>query len=238
VREATPLRIVTLGGFRLLHEGRPVPASAWRSRKARDLLRLLVANRGRPAPRDALMETLWPEDDPALLPNRLSVLLATIRHVLDPERAHPPDHYIAAEQGAVALRIERIEVDVIRFLDLAAQALQDDDPELLDAAERLYGGEFLAEDAYEDWATPLRDEVRNAYVGVARALARHAPDSDTAARYLERVLDRDRYDEEAHLELIGRLERAGRHGEARRRYAAYASRMDEIGVDPAPLPRD
>jgi DNA-binding SARP family transcriptional activator len=55
---------------------------------------------------------------------------------------------------------------------------------------------------------------------------------------LERVLDRDRYDEEAHLELIGRLERAGRHGEARRHYAAYASRMDEIGVDPAPLPRE
>jgi DNA-binding SARP family transcriptional activator len=109
---------------------------------------------------------------------------------------------------------------------------------LLDAAERLCGGEFLAEDAYEDWATPLWDEVRNAYVGVARALARHAPDSDTAARYLERVLDRDRYDEEAHLELIGCLERAGRHGEARRRYATYASRMDEIGIDPVPLPRD
>ena len=35
---------------------------------------------------------------------------------------------------------------------------------------------------------------------------------------------------------VAALERAGRHGEARRRFRAYCARMDEIGVESAPFP--
>ena len=47
-----PLTLQTLGGFRVLRQGIPVPADAWKSKKARDLLKILAARRGRPVARD------------------------------------------------------------------------------------------------------------------------------------------------------------------------------------------
>lgn len=77
----------------MTRRGTVVPASAWQSRKARDLLKVLMCRRGRPIHREQLMELLWPDEDPKRTSNRLSVALSTVRAVLDPERAHPPDHY-------------------------------------------------------------------------------------------------------------------------------------------------
>jgi DNA-binding SARP family transcriptional activator len=57
-------------------------------------------------------------------------------------------------------------------------------------------------------------------------------------RFLLRVLERDAYDEEAHLALAAAYSDAGRHGEARRAFRAYRARMDEIGVEPASFPVD
>lgn len=44
----------TLGGFYVVRDGEPVPLSEWQSKKARALLKILVARRGRPTPRDLL----------------------------------------------------------------------------------------------------------------------------------------------------------------------------------------
>jgi DNA-binding SARP family transcriptional activator len=74
---------------------------------------------------------------------------------------------------------------------------------------------------------------------VARALARKAvadADVSAACRFLLRILERDRYDEQAHLELVTVLEDAGRHGEARRAYQRYAVRMAELELEPATYP--
>lgn len=71
---ASRLSISTLGLFALARDGSPVGRREWQSKKARDLLKLLITRRGRPAPRDWLMEVLWPGQDPGLLSNRLSVV--------------------------------------------------------------------------------------------------------------------------------------------------------------------
>jgi DNA-binding SARP family transcriptional activator len=107
------------------------------------------------------------------------------------------------------------------------------------AAEAAYAGDLLEEDLYEDWAAGAREEARDAYVRVARNLAADAAaagDHDGAVRFLLRVLERDAYDEEAHLALVVALVEAGRHGEARRAFRTYRARMDEIGVEPAAFP--
>jgi DNA-binding SARP family transcriptional activator len=66
---------------------------------------------------------------------------------------------------------------------------------------------------------------------VARALGELAvsrADYDAAVRYYLRILERDAFDERAHLGLVAALQREGRHGEARRQYRAYAARMVEL----------
>ena len=62
--EPEPVRVSTLGSFALLRRGQAVAVGEWQSRKARDLLKILVSRRGRTAPRDQLIEALWPGEDP------------------------------------------------------------------------------------------------------------------------------------------------------------------------------
>ncbi|MGH9244547.1 MAG: BTAD domain-containing putative transcriptional regulator [Acidimicrobiales bacterium] len=245
-RVAAPIAVQALGGFVVLREGRPIPLADWRSKKSRDLLKLLVARRGRPIPRDVAAEALWPEEERADLGPRLSVALSTMRRVLDPERRYAADHFVRTPEEAIALNLPHVEVDSLTFIGAAEQALtrvQRDGlaraaPALLDA-EQLYIGEFLAEDVYEDWTIGPREECRAAYVALARELARHATgsgDHDGTVRFCLRLLEHDSYDEEAHLLLARSLVASGRHGEARRQYQRYAQRMAEIDVEPAPFP--
>jgi ATP/maltotriose-dependent transcriptional regulator MalT/DNA-binding SARP family transcriptional activator len=241
-----PLAIGSLGRFRVVRDGEVVPATAWQSKKARDLLKILVARRGRPTTRETFFELLWPDEDPEPLGNRLSVAQATVRSVLDPERKYPAEWFLVADKSALALDLEHVDLDIARFLDGAAaasRAVRAGDVETarreLEAAEALYGGDFLEEDPYEDWAVATREEAQATYIGIARSLAAaaaEAGDADLATRYYLRILERDPYDESAHLGLVDALRAAGRHGEARRRYGFYAAKMEEISVEAAPYP--
>lgn len=237
--------VQALGRFRVIRDGVPVPLAVWQSRKARDLFKILVARRGRPVPREALMEALWPGQNAAPLGSRLSVLLSTVRTVLDPGKQHPPDRFVGADRSAIWLRPEHVSVDVEEFLvaaDLALALRREGDAsahERLAAAEASYTGDFLEEDAYEEWAIGIREECSAVYTEVVRGLAADAQareDTEHAVRFYLRILERDPFDEPAHLGLVTTLEAAGRHGEARRCFRTYSTRMDEIGVESASFP--
>ncbi|MFE9692969.1 BTAD domain-containing putative transcriptional regulator [Micromonospora sp. NPDC005806] len=231
----------TLGDFRVFRAGKVVPYGEWQSKKARDLLKMLVAHRGRAVPRSRLMELLWPDETPARTGNRLSVLLSTLRRVLG-SRQGDGRGAVLADRSSVAIDLNVVDVDVEAFLTAAeeAQAAQragaPDAPRLLVRADELYGGDFLADDPYDDWAQPLREEAQAAHTSVLRGLVQHAADTDQQLSYLMRLVHRDPYDEDAHLELVQVLRSAGRHGEAERRYRAYADRMRELGITPAGRP--
>src|SRR6266540_3961816 len=242
----TGVAVRCLGAFRVLRAGQPVPVAAWQSKKARTLLKILVARRGRATTRDYLMEVLWPEEPVEVVIRRLSVALATARAVLDPDKRHPPDHFIVADKDALRLLLENLPVDVERFLALADEGLAchregrlDAARAALQAADALYAGDFLEEDRYQDWAGALREEARAVYISVARALGEAAVsggDHDAAVRCYLKILAKDTFDEEAHLGLVAILQREGRHGEARRQYRAYTARMVELQVPAAPFP--
>lgn len=229
----------TLGGFQVLRDGAPVPSALWQSKKARDLLKILAAHRGRPVPRPQLVELLWPDDLSDRTANRLSVLLSTLRTVLSvpglPADAEP----LVADRDTVALDLSLVDLDVAAFLGAAHLALvahrrgEQAALSLLTDADELYLGEFLAEEPYEQWAIQVREEVRGRYTAVLRALVQLVRDPDQQVGYLIRMLELDRYDEGAHVRLVKALRAAGRHGEARRRYQVYLEQMNEIGVRPA-----
>jgi DNA-binding SARP family transcriptional activator len=174
------------------------------------------------------------------------VALSTLRGVLDPQRRFGADRFVLSTGGAVALDLDHVAVDLEAFLSAATAglALREEGRTAeaharLVAAEAAYAGDLLEEDLYEDWAVGAREDARDVYIRVARCLAadaRAAGDHDGAVRFLLRVLERDAYDEEAHLALVAAFADAGRHGEARRAFRAYRGRMDEIGVEPASFP--
>lgn len=244
--ERPDVEIRTLGGFAVLRDGHSVPSGEWRSKKARDLLKILTARRGRPVPREQLYEMLWPDEDPEPLGNRLSVALATVRSILDPGRRHASDHFVGADRASIWLELQRVDLDVAAFLAEVAEGRrarrggrEDEALAHFERAEAAYRGEFLEEDPYEEYAIGPREEAQAAYMDAAREVARHATasgDPDTAIRIQLRILELDGFDERAHTGLIRALIVAGRHGEARRRYGVFVARMGEIGVEAGSFP--
>ncbi len=240
------IAIHVLGGFRIDRAGVPIPPAEWQSRKARDLLKLLVARRGRPVPRDVLLDVLWPDEGLARSSQRLSVALSTVRAVLDPHKRFEADWFVAADRDSARVRLDNIVVDVETFLAESAagrRAMAAGDTVTaaarLAAADAVYTGEFFEEDPYEEWTVALREEARSTYASVATTLADLAladGDHDRAVRYLLRLLACDPYDERAHLRLVAAFAAAGRHGDARRGYRSYCDRMAEIDIEPAPYP--
>ena len=238
--------IRTLGGFGVTVAGEPVPASAWQSRVAREIVGMLAANRGRAVHREVVIERLWPDDDPTKAGNRLSVALSTIRGVLDPDRRHDNDHYLVADRVSVSLNLGHVNVDVETFFQEAQSGrtlIRSGDREeglaMLRMAEACYVGEFLEDQPYADWAIGLREEARAEFMSLARILAEseaEAGDHDASARWYLRILEQDAYNEPAHLALVAAMAAAGRHGTARRLYRIYVSRMTELEVEPAPFP--
>lgn len=240
-RTAPAVFIQTLSAFRVNRDGIPIPDTAWKSRKARDLLKIMVARR-RSIPRDQLMELLWPEADPVLATNRLSVLLAKVRDVLQP-RPDGEDPLVTTD-GALSLNPAQVRIDVEEFLGQANAALSADRAEDPAATTRLiaavaaHTGEFLPDDPYQEWSRPLAEEVRATYLALLRTLStrwRQIGDTDALVHCTLRLLEQDCYDEEAHLTLVEVQLSAGHLGEAHRHYRTYLGRMAEIGVRPRPL---
>lgn len=248
-RAREPVQVRTLGGFRLLRDGQPVALAEWQSKKARDTLKVLVARRGRPIPREQLADAIWPDDNGDAAGNRLSVALSLLRQVLDPDKRFAADRFVITDKENVALNLDALTIDVEEFLadgnaglDLLRQhGARDDAVDRLSAAEAAYGGDFLEEHPYDEWAVSLREESRATYLAIAAALAEHARetgDVDREVRLRLRLLERDPYDEGASLALVRAHLRRGARGEARAAYARYAARMAEIEVESVPFPAD
>ncbi|MFF0146569.1 AfsR/SARP family transcriptional regulator [Amycolatopsis sulphurea] len=236
------VEIHALGVFRVTRNGLAVPRTAWQSRKARDLVKILVS-RCRPVSRDQLMEMLWPDVDPGKSSNRLSVLLSTVRQVLQPVKDGPQP--LLTDGTSVWLDANLVSIDVAEFRKIAARAVEAYRRGRPDAVDRmyraagLYTGDFLEDDPYADWAQHTVEELRALHQAVLRALIQHCQacgDVDEVVRHTLRLFADDPYDEQAHLNLIKVLLTAGRIGEARRRHDIYRRYMTEIGVEPRAMP--
>ncbi len=234
-----------LGGFSVQIDGSDVPLTAWRSRQARTLVKLLAARRGRPIGRGEVCERLWPDDDPARTGHRLSVLLATVRGVFDPGRAAAPDHVIGADGSGLWLDLRHVAVDADDLLADADAAFllletgeQQRAEEILRDIDRRYMGVAFEDEPYEAWADGLREETRAAHTRCLRHLAmsyaRSGRTGDADALFV-RLLLLDPYDERVHRSRVRTLVRAGRHGEARRAFERWAQAMVEVDA-PAPDP--
>jgi DNA-binding SARP family transcriptional activator len=247
--------VQTLGHFVVRLAGVPVPPAGWQSRKARELVRVLAGQLGRPFAREALAAVLWPQVPSEVALRRLSVLISTVRAVLDPARQHPADRYLSTDPGTVRLNPAHVALDTARFHDAARAAVAADGTgpvqgrdragELgilgrLEAVVAMYTGDFCDDgEVTGDWVERPRTALVELYHDAIRRLARRClrlGRAEAAVGWYLRLTAEDGYDESAHLGLIIALSEVGRHGEAARRYREYLARMREIEVEPAAFP--
>ena len=82
--------LMLLGGFEAAVDGVIVPESAWRLKKARELVKLLALAPGHRLHREQAMDVLWRDRGPASAANNLHQAVHVARRALDPERAPVP----------------------------------------------------------------------------------------------------------------------------------------------------
>ncbi|MET0693618.1 MAG: tetratricopeptide repeat protein [Propionibacteriaceae bacterium] len=227
------VRIVTFGRFEVLVDGIAVPGEMWQSRRARELLRLLVCRRGRAIPRMEICEALWPDDDPDRTAHRLSVLLSIVRGIVGSDALITDSACVALDPACVQVDVEEFLTDISDAVALFERGAEPDAVALLADAVDRYSDKPFADAPYDDETTALRDEAEAAFLHALRLLAgscRRNGHHAKAAGYLRRLLGEDRYDENGHRSLIAALRHAGQHGQALRATSRYRSAMAEIGV--------
>ena len=134
--------VTLLGGFAAEVDGAPVPDSAWRLRKAKELVKLLALADGHHLHREQAMDALWPDRDLAAAANNLNQAVHAARRALGAE---------AIELQDGLLRLDA-DLDVEAFERAANDARRDRTAAACERALALYGGELLPENRYDDWA--------------------------------------------------------------------------------------
>lgn len=217
-RDDRPARpsVAVLGTFEVRSADGSI--ASWTSRKARELVKILVAQRGAPVRREVLMDLLWPGEDPDSVSNRLSVALSTIRRAFDPDRTAEVGDHLDGDRTSVWLRLDTVDVDAEAFLGTARDALaahDRDDPaaaRLLTEALGAHAGPALPDEPYSDWALGFRREVAVTRLRVLGALAERAVatgDDLVAAEAFGHLVEAEPHDETFHQGLVRSLERIG-----------------------------
>ena len=135
-------------------EGHAIDDDMWRLRKAKTLMKLLALAPRHQMHRERVIDTLWPDLDPAAANNNLHKALYAARHILQPA-SRGPSSYLHLQGSFVILSAPGdLWMDVAAFRAAAHKARLTQDPHVYEEAIELYTGDLLPEDLYEDWAYP------------------------------------------------------------------------------------
>ena len=176
------LQVQTLGGFRVWRgdAAAEVAARDWQRDKARQLFQLFLTERGRWLQRDELTERLWPQLSPESAARDFKVALNTLNRAIEPARsADAAFAYIVRDGSAYRLRPEAdLWLDAAIFrqeceagLRLAAREEAEGAIAHLQAGVHLYGGDYLPDALYEDWAGEERERLLALWLRTADKLA-------------------------------------------------------------------
>ncbi|MBP9915519.1 MAG: hypothetical protein KBF24_04855 [Thiobacillaceae bacterium] len=215
-----PVRIFTLGGFRVVLGEEALRFTGKPQKKPLELLKALVAQGEARPPAHSLAQLLWPDAEGSALKKTLEITLHRLRKLLGGDDA------VLLREGRLVLNPERCWIDVWAFehlVDRALDALRAPIPDPAgierDAghALRLYAGAFLAAEEESSWLLPARDRARSRFhrlVADYGGFIERAGLWDAAADLYRRGLEQDNLNEFLYRRLIHCLQRRDRHAEA------------------------
>jgi two-component SAPR family response regulator len=231
VREAEALVRVRVLGETLVETVDGAVDRAWLSQRPGRLLRYLVSQHGRFVSVDEITEALWPGSS-FDAENKVRYLVHLLRKRLEPNRpARGRSFSVECLAGAYALG-PGVWVDVGTFEQLIEDALSGSEPEValaqIDRALELYGGDFLSDEPYADWAMIERERIRGLAEDALRAaigIHERRHDLGKALQYARWLTELEPYDSDAQFGVISLCLQCGRRSEAARRYGAFRNRL-------------
>jgi DNA-binding SARP family transcriptional activator len=245
---ADSIQAFVLGPFELRAGGTRISDRGWRTSKAKELFALLLLDRQRAVSRDELIAQLWPETDAASALSNFHFTLHALRKALASAGASEATSVVRTDTGyRLALPIS-IHVDLEVFLRSLRRGREAREAgrsreaiQYLRAAVAVHRGEFLA-DLNAPWIDRQREETDRQLVAAAKELATlelEWKEPKEAVRPLEKLLELEPYDEEAHRLLMRAHHESGDHALAVRHYQALEAMLHrDLGAEPEPATRE
>jgi DNA-binding SARP family transcriptional activator/TolB-like protein len=230
------LDIRVLGRFSVAVDGKWIEEQRWIRKKARLLVKLLAVAPGKKMHREQLIEILWPDAEGDLGLNNLHKAIHVARRAFEPELSQGAmSRFLLTQDAQVALARAEVRIDADEFEALATNALQTTEIPDLEAALRLYGGDLLEEDLYEEWASVPRERLRLIYQLVLERLGSkyEAGRDPRCVDVLNRLLAESAANEGAHRLLMRFYATNGRRDLALNQYQVCCELLKkELGTNP------
>src|SRR5690606_5989966 len=104
--QVTDLSVNVLGHVEIFRDAsRPFAADAWTTRRARDIFCYIATSKYRRASKDILIETFWPDEDPAAVEKNFHPTISHVRKALN-SRQPFKQNFIVFRDGAYQLNAE------------------------------------------------------------------------------------------------------------------------------------
>jgi DNA-binding SARP family transcriptional activator len=231
------MAIRCLGPYEISREGNPL-RTGWKA-KGRELLAYLVANPSG-APKERIIEELWPGIDPKTGGARFDRYATLVR---SHARGTEDSRMFIERAGDSSYRLEGGAwwVDAWEFERLIREAERSEDA--VEAVNRfreataLYRGEFC-DDAYYPWLEGTRERLRSLFVEACARLAyllSAAQEHDEALAVLDRAIKNDPVCEDLVRRAMAVEAALGRRAAALSRYHKLEATLDEqLSVEPDP----
>lgn len=236
-----PIRVHTLGKFRVQRDGKLIAFTGKAQRRPFDLLKAIIAHGSREVPEERITLALWPRIDGDSAHRSFATTLHRLRKLLGEERA------VTLSEGKVSLDGRYVWIDVWAFehtLTRIANALrQARDPadseniaSLTDHLLRCYGGAFLGDEANTAWALPPRERLRHRFLRSLVDIERYWQQAENAERIidlLERALEIDNTAEGLYRDLMACYAKQGRTADAVETYRR-CEKMLKVNLNATP----
>lgn len=205
-------------------DGRVLGPRAFGGIKPKQILEILLTERGRAVSKERLSDLLWGDEPPRNVSGTLETYVSLLRKHLG--------GLVQTTPGAYVVPIEAVDVDLDRFDALRAQGGRT----ALEAALALVRGEVLEDEPHGTWALRLREQYRSRYERTLVDAAEASLDSAEPAEALshaERAIALDRASERAHRVIMRAHHALGRPDEALAAYQRCRTALgEELGVEP------
>ena len=232
------MEIYILGRFRVAVDGNPVPEHRWMRRQAKILVQLLALEPTHRLHREQIIELFWPDYLPEAAANNLYKIVYLARRALEPGlSSHAESKFLTAKENKVILHAPgRLWIDADEFERRASAAIRQGGLDECEGALNLYGGELLADEAYEQWVAPRREHLRILHrklvVKIAQLHERTGQYQRSIER-LQRLVKTDPADEHVHRQLMRLYALTGSKFQALAQYKQCCAALRcELDADP------
>ncbi|GAB4342179.1 MAG: hypothetical protein Kow0099_19510 [Candidatus Abyssubacteria bacterium] len=239
------LKILTLGRFGLIREGKPIRFSRKAQQKPLAMMKALVAFGvgGREVTEEQIADALWPDSEGDMAHKSFATTLHRLRKLTEQPAV------FELREGCLRLDHRRCWVDAWAFEETLEQAEAEwqkrasgkDQPvraiSLTQRAIEIYRGPFLAGEPGESWAISARERLQSKFLRAVARLAGHFEAQhqlEQALEYYRRGLEVDDLVEEFYQRVMICLHKLGRTAEAISAYQRCTKTLSAgLGIEPS-----